>query len=120
MAGGLARSDRPFLVMLALLCVMATAWFEGSYADALGDFWPSELRRGGLLRLLGGLAATLGGCLLIDLANDSGSVWPEIAVHVAIFGGLALLLGGAARLLMIDGMRYAGRKLQERLDDDDW
>jgi len=36
----------------------------------------------------------------------------------ALFAGAALMLGGIARLVMTVGMRYAGRKLQERLDDD--
>jgi hypothetical protein len=117
--GTTGHSAASLLIVLALLAVAATAFFDGRYGDALGEFRPAMVRRGGFIRLLLGLAASLGGCVAATALSGEGRPAPLIAAgNGVLFVGLALLLGGAARLLMSDGARYAGRKLQERLDDD--
>jgi len=116
--GALGRGDSSLFNMLALIGVAATGWYEARYADAVGDFLPEAVKRGAILRLAAGAALLLAGWWGPDRLADDRSGWPEAASAAALFGGAALMLGGIARLVMTVGMRYAGRKLQERLDDD--
>lgn len=117
--GTTGHSAASLLIVLALLAVVAAGWFDGRYGDVLGEFLPAAVRRGGIIRLLIGITASLAGCVVATALSGAGR--PAFLIATAtggLFAGLALLLGGAARLLMSDGARYAGRKLQERLDDD--
>lgn len=117
--GTAGHSATSLLIALALLAAAASAWFEGRYGDALGEFLPAAVRRGGIIRLLLGIVTSLAGCVLATALSGEGHPALLIAAFTGVlFSGLGLLLGGAARLLMSDGARYAGRKLQERLDDD--
>jgi MFS family permease len=117
--GTTAHSAASFLIVLALLCVGAAGLFEGRYGDTLGEYLPAQVRRGGLLRVLLGVSAALAGCVLATVLNDDEH--PAILIAAAngvLYTGLAMLLGGVARLAMSDGARHAGRKVQERLDDE--
>jgi uncharacterized membrane protein YeaQ/YmgE (transglycosylase-associated protein family) len=117
--GTTAHSAASLLIVAALLCVAASGVLEGRYGDALGEFLPARVRRGGVLRVLLGIAGALGGCALATMLD--GDDYPMLVVAAGnglLYVGLAVLLGGVTRLLMSDGARYAGRKVQERLDDD--
>ncbi len=117
--GTTAHSATSLLIVAAVLLAAASALFEGRYGDALGEFLPASVRRGGLLRLLLGVGVGLAGCIVATALNDDSTpVWVIAAANGALLAGLALVLGGAARLMMSDGARYAARKVQERLDDD--
>ena len=117
-AGAISRGDDSLLNIVALLFVAASAWFEGKYADAVYEYSPSPVRRGALMRLGTGIVLVLGGWWVPTLFETSQRGWIDSLAAAALFGGLALISGASARLLMSDGARYAGRKLQERLDDD--
>ncbi|MCC6704550.1 MAG: hypothetical protein IT334_06715 [Thermomicrobiales bacterium] len=116
--GAIGRGDSSLLNTLALIGVAATGWFEARYADAVGDFLPQAVKRGALARLAAGAALLLAGWWVPGLLGDPRSGWMDALCAGALFAGAALMLGGIARLVMTVGMRYAGRKLQERLDDD--
>jgi hypothetical protein len=117
-AGAVSRGDNSLVNIIALLFVAASAWSEGKYADAVHEFWPSQVRRGALIRLAVGVLLVLGSLLLPGLIDSSDRGPIDALTWATLFGGLALVCGASARLLMSDGARYAGRKLQERLDDD--
>jgi hypothetical protein len=118
LAGALSGGEHPLLNIVALLFVAATAWFEGRYADAMAEFLPAQVRRGAFIRLGAGVLMLLAGWRLPGLLDLDRDGWVEALAAAGLFGGLALILGASARFLMSDGARYAGRKLQERLDDD--
>ena len=118
LAGTVSRGDNSVLNIVAVIFMGATAWFDGTYADAVAEFLPRQVRRGALIRLGAGLLLLVGSWRLPDLFDTTQREWIEALTTGALFGGLALILGASARILMSDGARYAGRKVQERLDDD--
>jgi hypothetical protein len=117
-AGALSRGNHSFLIMAALLLVATSAWQEGAYADAVGDYLPQAVQTGTWLRLSSGVILLAGIWIVPALVAVEGRRWWELVGTGALFGGLALMCGGAARLLMTSGARAAGRALQDRLDDD--
>lgn len=117
--GSGARSLTYLLDVLAILIALISTLFEARVANMLGDFPMPSLRRGSLLRLLGGVLAAIAGCVVGALI--SGDRLPDVisALGISVLaGGLMLMLNGLVRLALIDGARYAADKVQERLDDD--
>jgi hypothetical protein len=109
-AGALSGGNSSLYNVIALLFVVASAWYEGHYADAVSTFLPAAVRRGALIRFGAGALVLASAWLMPDGFERFSTA--------ALFGGLALVSGASARLAMSDGARYAARKLQERLDDD--
>jgi MFS family permease len=117
--GRSAGSTTYLIDVAALLMAIGSAVFDGQYASILGDFQPKSLRRGSLLRLAIGVLGMLLGCVVasMDLTGSSSALIKSIAYGL-LFAGIALALGGAVRILLVDGAYYASEKVQERLDDD--
>lgn len=118
-AGSAARSATYLLDILAVMIALGSTLFEARLANMLGDFAASSLRRGSLLRLLGGLLAAVLGCIVGAVIDDDRLPNGVSAFGIAVLaGGLTLLLNGIVRLALVDGARYAADRVQERLDDD--
>ena len=117
-AGAISGGDSSLLNIVALVCVAASAWFEGRYADAVAEYWPVPVRRGTLLRMGLGFALLIGGWVGPAKNERLGSASRNAISGGALFGGLGLISGASARFVLSDLARYASRKLQERLDDD--
>ena len=83
-----------------------------------GQRWPAAVRRGAVLRAGVGFALLTVGWWAAEITEAGSNGLREALFAGMLFGGAALILGAFARFAMTDLMRYAGRKLQERLDDD--
>jgi len=117
--GSGARSVTYLLDVLAIVIALGSTFFEARLANMLGDFPIPSLRRGSLLRLLGGVLAAIAGCVVgAVIGNDDlPNVISALGIGV-LAGGLTLMLNGIVRLALVDGARYAADRVQERLDDD--
>ena len=118
LAGVAGGGNSSLFNIIGALCIGMSAWFEGCYASIVGDFLPRSLRTGAILRFAGGLGLALLGWWVPDLRSENYATWWDAVSAGCLFGGVALMLSGVARLVATDFARYASRKLQDRLDDD--
>ncbi|MEZ4495521.1 MAG: hypothetical protein R2845_01795 [Thermomicrobiales bacterium] len=117
-AGAAGRGDSSLFNILGLICCALAGWYDGRYANAVGEFWPAAVRRGAVVRAGIGFALLTVGWWAPEITEAGSDGLREALFAGMLFGGAALILGAFARFAMTDLMRYAGRKLQERLDDD--
>lgn len=118
LTGAASGGDRSVFIMLALVFTAATGWYEGRYAEAVGEYWPRVVRRGALIRLGLGVLFIIAGWFITAIDDFDDKSWIDTVAAGLLFCGLALVVAGAARLIMTVGAQYVGRKLQDRLDDD--
>lgn len=117
--GSGARSLTYLLDVAAIVIALGSTFFEARLANILGDFPVPSLRRGSLLRLLGGVLTAVIGCTVGAVLGGDDLPDAIAALGIAVLaGGLTLMLNGAVRLALVDGARYAADRVQERLDDD--